>query len=340
MPATSFKKITAAILAILFALLLVIPRIFARTLEAKIIAGLKGTCASCSLEIEKIRVGLFPLKASLSGIRFSAGDPRATVVGATAGEIRAQVNLPLRGVENLVISHASVEDCSVTVTEGELSGDSSKKKREPKGGGHGFILRELALSRCEFTYVRVRHGKEAKLRVREIAATIGELGLHPSVRDQMAEAKVKAKLEDSGDVDLKIKALLFSEQPTVDVELAISQMKLAELNPYFQTDDGIRLGGELIRSQGIVSVRGQAATGRVSALYRDLSLQFVSNPDRSGLDAFFSNLVKTLKLDSSSVDDDQKDRVRVAKLEREKNESLVSFILRGLKEAALSVATD
>ncbi len=302
-------------------------------------ASARDACSTCTLEIERVSLSLFPLSASLHGIRGRFGDREATAVEAEIPLVVLESISFWRGPSSPSIENVLVSRPEVVVIEGDKSLPEGKGAA---GSGGGFRVGGIRVRDGKFTYVRLRDGREARLRVNGIEAKVEELGTRSDLRGRAARARVDAKLEDSGLIVLEVGAGLFGKtepDPLVDVRLEIAGQDLTRLNPFFFVDDKLRLKGELMRGQGIVTVRGARAQATVTALYRDLDLKFEKGPERSGLEATLSNVIKSFKIDPENTDESRRDRIRQAVLERKPGESLVSFILRGLLEAALAVAS-
>jgi len=95
----------------------------------------------------------------------------------------------------------------------------------------------------------------------------------------------------------------------------------------------------LHEGKAAVNVTGASLKSEVSVVYQGLDVIFSANRERSGATAFFSNLLRGLKIDDQNTTEPRYDQKRTAALQRKKGESIVSFILRGMKEAALEVAS-
>jgi hypothetical protein len=123
------------------------------------------------------------------------------------------------------------------------------------------------------------------------------------------------------------------------VVLKIEDQNLKDLNSYFFPSDGIELLGRLHFGLGVVSLDGSVLRSTVTARYSDFNLTLNANKERSGLEAFFGNLLSGLKIDDGDLDEGRKGQAASVELRRKKEESVVSALLRGLREAVLKVAT-
>jgi hypothetical protein len=76
------------------------------------------------------------------------------------------------------------------------------------------------------------------------------------------------------------------------------------------------------------------------AKYEGLDIQFEKTEDRGALKALLSNLVQELRVNETKPEFLPGERKgSLVELEREKGEPIVKFILRGMRESALKVAT-
>ena len=81
---------------------------------------------------------------------------------------------------------------------------------------------------------------------------------------------------------------------------------------------------------------------RVSTLllagFKDFKLNVNPMYDRNDIQTFFTNLAAAIALKEKNVDQPREEKVEAVDAEREPGESIVSFILRSWKLAALKVA--
>lgn len=313
--------------------------------------GAKKLCASCKLKVKSLDIDLLFLRVSLGRVEFSGGRRVATLLESRAEKIDLDFRFPFSGLKNLSIKKIDIETPEFVVTEGdETLGPAKSTPTEME-----LIIENIFISDASFTYVRERNGYQAPVHIKEIEGAIRDIHFGKKISPESAEksdaakkikgeenwasARFAAKLEDSGDVQLKIKTLSLSEPLDIQIELKVENQSLAQLNPYFVTHEGVVLKGILLNGFGTTLVKGRQASSTVEAKYKNLDFQFNKNDKRSAATAFFSNLIKTLKLDEASTDENRKDRTKTVSIQREEQETLVSFILRSLKESALKVAT-
>ncbi|MGZ3707045.1 MAG: hypothetical protein ACXVA8_13530, partial [Bdellovibrionota bacterium] len=133
-------------------------------------------------------------------------------------------------------------------------------------------------------------------------------------------------------------AAFFAASPNVKVDLALDGQNLSDVNPYFEVEEGVTLNGRVLRSHSLVSLKDTAAKGDVEVAYEGLKLKFHSNRHRGGLSALLDNLGVTIKVKGENSGDIRSKREREVETRRHPRESVVSFILRTMREAAMRVA--
>jgi hypothetical protein len=112
-------------------------------------------------------------------------------------------------------------------------------------------------------------------------------------------------------------------------------LDLSDLNPFFDTDEGISLSGHLEHGIAEFSYRGRVGSSHVKAAYKDLKVKFHSRKEERGpITAFFSNLLSSLSLKSTKTSAGNGEAPQVLR----GNGSVVSFVLRGYRDAALKAA--
>ncbi len=318
--------------------------IFTRTIapgivRRQLISSFGESCTGCALDIDRVHVSLVPVSVILEGVHLSAGDPMTTAVDAKANRIIGRTSLYSLALRRLVFRGIQVDAPHVVVTEGDLPLPSSKGE---EGRREIFVLEDAEFIDGTFTYIRVfgtgERAHKAALHVKDIQASVGRLGTLPSLLDQRVKGEAKGRLENSGNFLLSVEALLFSRALDVDVDLQMAEQNLADVSHFFQTTDGIKISGILHEGRSSIKVRGKQLDGSAWVKYDTLNVQFERTGSYGAISTFFSNLTKSFKLNRSSMDKSATDQTGRVGLERETGETLVHFILRGMKEAVLQVA--
>ena len=299
-------------------------------MKKQITAQIEESCKSCEFNSEKIELSLFPPRVIFDDVHFITGDAKSTLVDAQVERFILFISIHQLMSHLLKFKQVVIVNPVVTVTEGDLKGSRSKGDSSPSEWD--LEMDHVELKNGQFTYKREHLGKTGVLQIGNINGEIGEFSSTDLRRDELVTAHTTAILEQSGKIDLTIAALLFSKAIHVDISLALNGLVLDETNRYFSPDDGIKLDGKILRAQSQSSIRGRGLHSKVSVDYEGLSLKFQKTSERSELGAVFSTLFSGVK--------STKDRSRIANSERKPDEPLVGFILRGMKEAALKVATD
>jgi len=312
-------------------------RLIPGEVDKRIQAWVTESCESCRLYIDEVNVTLFPVTISLGHVRFVGGDRAATEVSFEVQSIIVPIFVWDLLSGTLHLGKIKVIRPEVAVIEGnQRSGDS-----EGLGNGSGlsFVSEGITLSEGKFSYFREDRGKSGVIRVTDIEAQVQEFGSTSKLLHAWTKAQVHAILEDSGEIYLSVSTPLFSDPEQIEIELQLDGQNLKEMNRYFEPSDGLKLTGSLISGLAKVSIEGNQMNGSVDARYKGLDIQFNRTDTRSELTAFFQNLVKSFKMASNNTDRTKQDQVQSIKIKRRSEETLLKFIFRGLKDAALKVTT-
>lgn len=329
----------ALALAALLALVAVLAaRPLADRLRTSLESAVAGACEPCELRIEAARIGLSPPRVELSGISFRQGDPRDSAVEAEADSLTVPLPFANLGGPPWRVGRVSARNLRVLLHEGDLSLPKPKRP-EKEGSTPEFECEGITASGASFTYRKDSPAGAAYLRLTQISADIGPFGSHGHWVHEPLRGEATAQLEGSGQVRLDVETRLAEQGPWVDVKLRVRGQKLREVNDYFRPEEGVRLGGVLLDSDATVSVRNTRADGIVMARYEGLEVFFHENRHRGALSALLNNLGALVKVNSGNSGEPRKERERAVVTKRHPKESVVSFILRTLKEAVLRVAT-
>jgi len=313
--------------------------IVTRAIRRQLISAFNESCGSCTLSLDRVRLSVLPFSVILEGVRLSGGDPKTTKVDAEVDRIVAWSSFRNLISRRLHFKGLQIHTPNVVVTEGDLPVPPSGPE---EGTRRACVIEGIEVAAGRFTYIRVfGSGKEARraiLHARDIQASVGELGTTPQLRDRMVRGQAKGRLESSGGFLLTVEAVAFSKVLKVDVDLQMTEQNLADMSPFFQTTDGIRLAGKLHKGRSLIKVREERITGWVQVEYGGLDVQYEETKSRGKISAFLSNLVNSIKLHPSSMGKKPADQTRDIGLIREPREALIHFVLRGMKEGALKVA--
>jgi hypothetical protein len=306
-------------------------------LRRPLVRAIRDSCPSCEVQIAELSYSILRDEVVLEQVHFRAGSPTVTAVEADVKRIRVSVSPLMLAWGTLHFNEAILESPVVVLTDGDAHSPKDAKPEERPY--FDFHVGATKVRNGHFTYVRDRLGLKANLVVTKIEASIGALGNSTDLVSASTEGRALAQLERSGRVDLKVAATVFKRPLKVRVDLELEGQDLADLSTFFSKNDGLYLKGHLVRGESSIQVEGARLKGWTLAQYRDFSVRFEANQERSPLGAFFSNLGATVALDGNNLKSKKRDQIREVELEREAEESLVSFILRGMKDAALDVAS-
>ena len=230
-----------------------------------------------------------------------------------------------------------IEQPVVKVTEGDLYASSSTE--DSSALPLDLEIEGIKVKKGSFTYIREHPGRRGTLNVSRINVAVGPVGSSDRLRDTYAKASAYGLLEESGQFHLQLSAKIFAKIPDVDVKLQITGQDLATLNPFFKPNDGVQLKGMLIDAQSVVAIRGVRLKSSAYVRFRGLSVKIKKTDECSPLSAFFQTLMASITMGKQNIDGGDYDRQGTVALERKQKETIISFTLRGMKEAAMKVAS-
>jgi hypothetical protein len=273
--------------------------------------------------MDSVSLSLFDIsRLTLHGIHITSGTRGQADIEASVEMITVDLALGSMFDEQLVIESLTFTKPDVMYTDGELP-------RGPKTASPALnvIVKTAHVDGGRFIYRRVLY-KESSL------ITLNDIQLQASV-DQDVRVKSKFQLEKSGNIQLNFHFPTRQEKLTAEVHVFIKDQNLADLNVFFKSNDGVILQGIMQEGVGRVVVSGDHAKSRVKAIYKNFDAKLISNEDQGGVEVFFTNIgiALTTKEKNKSVKREE------VVTKRQPNESIVHFILTGLKVAALEVAS-
>ena len=306
-------------------------------LKAKIESEVPKLCSKCQLKIGDLDVPLFqPGDITFHNIDFSYGEEGATQVFAKAALLDFHVSLrPLLEhhvrIQNLVVTHFDV-----TVVDGDKHSPPTPKKEDPAASEYDITVGPLRYLNGSFQYIRNHEGTTATLHVQDINGSL--TSVDPNA-NRIIKGLLSARYERSGNAELEVLTNPFLKPLQVDVKLTVHDQDLSDLSLFFEPNAGVRLSGKIDEGEGVVSTVGDSLKATDWIIYEDLDAKLLRGKEHSGFVAFFENLGLGLAMQETNTELEKPLQTKSVELKQEANESLISFILRGLKEAAMKVAT-
>jgi len=279
------------------------------------------------LKLDSASVSLFDVsRLTLQAIHITYGTRGMADIEASIPSITVDVDLFALMDDQIIIENLIITKPDVIYTDGETPRPPKTPPVPEDKDAKPILVKAAHIDGARFAYRRVLY-KEASL------ITLNDIQLHATV-DEEVRVKSNFQLEKSGNVQLNFNFPVKQEKLTVDVQVFIKDQNLADLNVFFKSNDGVILQGIMQEGDGRVLVDGDQAKSRVKAIYKNFDAKLVSNEDQGGIEVFFTNIGIAL-----TTKDKNKSKKREEVItQREPNESIVHFILTGLKVAALEVA--
>lgn len=307
-------------------------------LKKKILEGVKDSCSDCVLSFRSVDISLaHPGLLTLDDLRFAAGEGGRSLVEVRMSSLAVDVSLSQTLREKLVLR--SVEGFGVEVIYAD--GDAPKIKESEKKPETEHATKVAILSAkmegALFRYVHSKNKHTSILHIHDIEGELNAVGTTPELRDVMATARLTGQIEKSGHGELVLAALLRPGPAYVDALLSIKNQNLGDLNTFFTPNDGIFLGGNMVKMVANVNVRNDNAKSHVEATYKDAEFKERATQDASALEAWLSNIGSSLVMTKTNVDRRPIDRMAEIEVKRDVDEPLVHYILRSMKLCLLDV---
>jgi|GEM_PF-3326973 len=128
----------------------------------------------------------------------------------------------------------------------------------------------------------------------KINASLSHLSTKSYLQNQPVEIEANCQLEKSGLCQLHANFDPFAQSNDDHIEIDLAHQDLAEMNSFFQLDDGIKLKGFLSRSFATMNVHEGHLNGSLLADYRGLKIDIFGYAEKSKISAFFTNLVQKI----------------------------------------------
>jgi hypothetical protein len=181
-----------------------------------------------------------------------------------------------------------------------------------------------------FSYVRDLIGTHAVFKVHDIN---GDIEPNP----EGAIARIRAQVGGSGNLNLRVSSPYGKQPLALDADMSVDEQSLATLSEFFKPNAGVELTGTLVKGHSLSKLRGAELTTSLYADYKDFKLKLDKMYDHNTVQTFFTNLGTTIAMREKNQSAPTDEKMTTVRSKREKGESLVSFMLRGLKEASLDV---
>jgi hypothetical protein len=233
------------------------------------------------------------------------------------------------------VNEAEIENLRVKVTDGDKDDD-----RKPGGESARppyFHADRIRITKSHFEYHRVLNKVRSSLAVSAIHGVLKNVSTIDA--DGAIAADLECLFQDSGPHVLKLELRPFAEPQMINVDLRVHHQDMEGLSRFLVPNDGVELHGELVEGRGVTQMRGRSLHSDVWAEYRGLKVKVHKADDRSPVAAFFTTLATNLTTKKQNLDTEARDQLRGVDLKREAGESLVHFLLRGWKDAAIKVAS-
>ncbi len=315
------KPITITLLVIVMGLLVVLSTqvIAAYSLRLWIESRMNGFDQSGKIRLDPIDLSLLhPGKMAFKNIKASHQSGKTSQIEVEVDRIDLDVSLKSLLYGHLHINSLVFRRPQIVLTDT----DAPKAKKESTDSPDLPPIDLIQLSEGQFFYRSVTQGAMGEIKVSKISGSI----------DNLHSANLRALIEKSGKIELRGAGNFFRSPFRGELNMKLEHFDLSELTPFLKIDDGVLLEGKVNFARGLVQINDKQISANVSGNYQKLGIKLLKTGDRSPLEAFLMNLGAKMVLTK-----DGKNQAP-SSIERHEDESIVHFILRGLKVACLRLA--
>jgi hypothetical protein len=334
-----FVSLAALFVISLIALQLSLPSLVSRKIRSEI----EENCDSCQVEIKHVQISLLsPGHLTLTGVKLNAGSAAATAYEASFAKIESHIAVAELLHHRLHVESIVVDEPHVRITDGDHHSKKAGENDEQsdKDDKVLFSIESMIARDGEFIYIRNHAQTSAVLNVHKIAFGVGPFGTIPELKKSLTNVDLKAQIEKSGATQLKIATSFFTHPLHLDLAAEITNQNVGDLNPFFEKNAGVTLHGELLKGLSQVHVTDRELTATVRCIYKDFQLHLDKTRERGETMAFLINLGAAIAMNEKNLNKDPEQQTRSTQLSRKPSESLIGFILRGMKEAAIKVTLE
>lgn len=331
------KVLVVAVVVLLF--FISAPYVLRRSLEKLV----QSHCKGCSLQIPASDFNPLTGAFDLEEVDFKYIEKTTLELSAKIKKIEGNISYVdlLRG--RLSLESVLLKQPKVILTDIEAAKKNKDKDKQTSKNASGaeafqFNIAYLAVEQGSFSYVNKDKGVESRLNMGPINGRMEGLGNTDDFKENTVFCRLVGRIENSGEVVLTVNSKVFDQPLKVAVDVQVKEQKLSDLNTFFNDFAGLNLMGDLIEGTSQVRLLDTNIKASVFARFKKFNVNFSKTSERGALATYFMNLAKTVVYDNQNLDKNKPAQIKHVEISRKQDESLVGFILRSMKEAALKVA--
>ena len=317
-----FLAITSLIAIIVLSAILLLPKLTPWVRE-KIEAEMRERCPNCEFRVEEIALSLEGARAYRVLLKTDKTKSQYVEMAVHTLTLKPNWNSLLQAepkLEGVIVYQPEVRFFDV--------GDNSAAKSTPTLDLP--MIPDTDLIDGVFIYVRDVKGTHAELTVRKIEGRIYFEGERFFVRSS-------GQVGESGKFSLLVDLVPKQTPLEVNVDMKAENQNLIDLSAFFEPNAGVYLEGTLLNGHAVTKMKGNHLDTNLNMKFKDFNLKVNPMYDRNEIQTFFTNLGAKLFLMEKNLDNTYDQRTMNVQADRDPTESVVSFILRSWKEAALKI---
>ena len=290
--------------------------------------AVKRDCKSCEFSMGPVTLGWQGL--GLGDVWLAGGHKDSQRLEFKARRIVVKPEWTTLLGDHPVIEGVTLEHPEVVFYDGENK-SHLKSESAMEGDKSDVMVNAIFVENGTFTYVRNVKGTHAVFKIHNIN---GDIDPNPD----SAVARVRAQVGDSGQVDLTVKSAYTQKPLEIEADMSVADQNLGALTDFFKPNAGVELTGTLVKGHSVSKLKGAELTTSLYADYKDFKLKVDKMYDRNEVQTFFTNLGTSIAVREKNHSAPAEEKMKTVESKRKGGESIVSFMLEGLKQASLAVA--
>jgi hypothetical protein len=330
------RQIAVAALAVCLVLIVIVVLVILAgpaLARRRLVSGVLSNCSNCSFAVDDLSIGLFPTRVALTGVRYKSDPAEFVVLAFDIPHVAGRI--PLLSVirRRWTFTNIDASGAAFDVLEKDPKPETPPKPDTFPQALPPIAVGTITVANGRFTYTHRTHERDAIIRLTEVNGAGGHFTSREELGPSDTSFDVHARLEQSARAHVRARFDPLAGAANDDhVWIDVDRLPLREMNPFFEIDSGVTLGGALERANAALEIRNGRLTGTLDARYRDLSMDYHKTEDRGAVKSFFTETLGKVMMEKTR-EANPPPPVRID-VRREPGDGIIKFLLSGLKPAA------
>jgi hypothetical protein len=281
-----------------------------------------------------------------AGVNYRGDPSLSTSCDFSVESVKAEFKLLSLLKDAPVVKRVELSRPRVTVREKYDAPPPPRPESPPPGyalaGFPAVRVGEVQIHEGEFIYEQLIYGKTGRLEIHHVNSKTGSFvtrdWLLSSGYRHPLDVKTTAVLGGSGKVLLDLHFDPFAEKNVDQILIGLENQDMKELDPLFSVTDGVGLTGVLKRAWASLEIREGKLSGNLEASYDHLQFKYQPIPGRGKIVSKLTQILHSLSIAQTRPKKNEKTAPSSQISEqRQPEEPITKFLLRGLKDAAQKI---